>query len=247
VELVRPLERLLSRVRPEIALSAPIALFLLLDGATQLAIRRIWAGGQPLALWEWTAFTVPLLAFVAAYLVTIVAVASQMKRLGWWRLLESNRSLDMIRSLSWREFERLVAAAFTAKGWAAELVGQDGPDGGTDLLLRKGKQRAIVQCKQRRFPLGYVEASDVRQFVGVITAGKLMKGFFVTSGVFTPEATEFAAKVAQLELIDGADLLVMFGHCPKCRASVEPKHGKYGVFLSCVRYPDCDGALNLAA
>jgi ssDNA-binding Zn-finger/Zn-ribbon topoisomerase 1 len=39
----------------------------------------------------------------------------------------------------------------------------------------------------------------------------------------------------------------MFGHCPKCRASIEPKHGKYGVFLSCVRYPECDGALNLAA
>jgi len=81
----------------------------------------------------------------------------------------------------------------------------------------------------------------------VITGGKLMKGFFVTSGVFTPAATEFAAKVPQLELIDGTDLLVMFGHCPKCRASVEPKHGKYGVFLSCVRYPDCDGALKLAA
>jgi restriction system protein len=247
VELVRLLERLLSRVRPEIALSAPIAIFVVLDVAAQLAIRRIWAGGQSLPLWEWTAVVVPFLVFVAAYLVTIVAVASQVKRMGWWRLLDSNRSLDTIRALSWREFERLVAAAFTAKGWSAELVGQEGPDGGTDLLLRKGKQRAIVQCKQRRFPFGYVEATDVRQFVGVITAGRLMKGFFVTSGVFTPEATEFAVKVPQLELIDGADLLVMFGHCPKCRASLEPKHGKYGVFLSCVRYPDCDGALNLAA
>src|SRR5207244_11639036 len=131
--------------------------------------------------------------------------------------------------------------------WVAELVAQDVPESGTDLLLRKQKQRAIVQCKQRRFPLRYVEASDVRQFVGVITAGKLMKGFFVTSGVFTPEATEFAAKVPQLELIDGADLLVMFGHCPKCRASVEPKHGKDGLFLSCFRLPDHAGAANLAA
>lgn len=244
---VRLLERLLSRVRLEIALAAPIALFLLLDSAAQLAIRRIWGGSQSLLLWQWSAFVVPLLAFVAAYLVAVVALASQMKRLGWWRLLDSNRSLDTIRSLSWREFERLVAAAFAAKGWSPELVGQRGPDGGTDLFLRKGKQRAIVQCKQRRFPGAYVEAREVREFVGVITAGKLMKGFFVTSGVFTPEAAEFAAKVPQLELIDGADLLVMFGHCPKCRASIEPKHGKYGVFLSCVRYPDCDGALNLAA
>ncbi len=241
------LDRLLSRVRPEFAIAAPVAVFLVLELAAQLAILRIWGGTQPLLLWELSAVVIPFLAFVAAYLVAVVALASQMKRLGWWRLLDSNRSLDLIRSLSWREFERLVAAAFAAKGWSPELVGQHGPEGGTDLLLRRGKQRAIVQCKQRRFPLGYVEASDVREFVGVITAGKLMKGFFVTSGVFTPEATEFAAKVPQLELVDGADLLVMFGHCPKCRASLEPKHGKYGVVLSCVRYPDCEGALNLAA
>jgi restriction system protein len=246
VAVLKFLDRLFSRVRLDIAVGAPIALFLLLDGAAQLVIRRISAGSQSLLLWELSAFLIPLLAFVAAYLVAVVVLASQMKRLAWWRLLESNRSLDTIRALSWREFERLVAAAFAAKGWSPELVGQDGPDGGTDLFLRKGKQRAIVQCKQRRFP-GYVEARDVREFVGVITAGKLMKGFFVTSGVFTPEATEFAGKVPQLELVDGADLLVMFGHCPKCRASIEPKRGKYGVFLSCVRYPNCDGALNLAA
>jgi ssDNA-binding Zn-finger/Zn-ribbon topoisomerase 1 len=241
------LERFLSRVSLGIALAMPIAVFLVLDLVIQLIIRRVWGSSDSLVHWEWSAVTVPFLAFIPGYFVAVVAVAAQMKRLGWWRLLDSNPSLDTIRSLPWREFERLVAAAFAAKGWSVEIVGQHGPDGGTDLLLRKAKQRAIVQCKQRRFPRGYVEARDVREFVGVITAGKLMKGFFVTSGVFTPEAAEFAAKVPQLELIDGADLLIMFGHCRKCRASVEPKHGKYGVFLSCVRYPACDGALNLAA
>jgi restriction system protein len=246
VDILMLLDKLFSRIRPEIAVTAPVVVFLVLDGAAQVALRGIW-GGPSILLWEWSAFVVPLLVFTAAYLVAIVALTSQMKRLGWWRLLDSNQSLDTIRSLSWRDFERLVAAAFAAKGWSAELVGQHGPDGGTDLLLRKGKQRAIVQCKQRRFPGAYVEAREIREFVGVITAGKLMKGFFVTSGVFTPEATEFAAKVPQLELVDGADLLVMFGHCPKCRGSLEPKRGRYGVFLSCVRYPDCDGALNLAA
>ena len=244
---VDSLERLLSRVRLGIAVAMPIAVFLVLDISIQVIVLRIWGGSESIVRWEWSAVSIPLLAFIPGYFVAVVAVAAQMKRMGWWRLLDSNQSLDTIRSLSWREFERLVAAGFAAKGWSPELVGQHGPDGGTDLLLRKGKQRAIVQCKQRRFPRGYVEAKDVREFVGVITAGKLMKGFFVTSGVFTPEATEFAGKVSQLELIDGTDLLVMFGHCPKCRASVEPKRGKHGVFLSCVRYPACDGALNLAA
>jgi ssDNA-binding Zn-finger/Zn-ribbon topoisomerase 1 len=241
------LDRLVSRVPLVAAVAMPIAVFLVLDISTQLVVLRIWGGGESIVRWEWSAVTIPLFAFIPGYFVAVVAVAAQMKRLGWWRLLDSNRSLDTIRSLSWREFERLVAAGFTAKGWSAELVGQRGPDGGTDLFLRKGKLRAIVQCKQRRFPGGYVEAREVREFAGVITAGKLMKGFFVTSGVFTPEATEFAEKIPQLDLIDGADLLVMFGHCPKCRASIEPKNGKFGVFLSCVRYPECDGALNLAA
>jgi restriction system protein len=230
-----------------IGVAMPIAVFLMVDIAIQLIVVRVWGGTESLVRWEWSAVTIPLLAFIVGYLVAVVAVAAHMKRSGWWRLLDSNQSLDKIRSLSWREFERLVAAAFSEKGWSPELVGQHGPDGGTDLFLRKGKQRAIVQCKQRRFPGAYVEARDVREFAGVLTAGKLMKGFFVTSGVFTPEATEFSAKIPQLELIDGADLLVMFGHCPKCRASIEPKRGKYGVFLSCVRYPACDGAINLAA
>jgi ssDNA-binding Zn-finger/Zn-ribbon topoisomerase 1 len=241
------LDRLVARVPLIVAVALPVAAFLVVDLAIQLVILQVWGSSDSLVRWEWSAITVPLFAFVPAYFVAIVAVSAQMKRSGWWRLLDSNRSLDAIRSLPWREFERLVAAGFTAKGWSAELVGQLGPDGGTDLLLRKGKQRAIVQCKQRRFPGGYVDVREIREFAGVITAGKLMKGFFVTSGVFTPEATEFADKIPQLELIDGAELLVMFGHCPKCRASIEPKHGKYGVFLSCVRYPECDGALNLAA
>ena len=65
--------------------------------------------------------------------------------------------------------------------------------------------------------------------------------------MFAPEAVAFADKIPQLELVAGADLLQMVGRCPKCKAAVEPKQGKFGLFLSCVRYPTCDGALNLAA
>ena len=242
------LERFLSRSRLGVALAAPIGVFLVLDLTAQIVIRSAWGRSQPFALWEWSAVVIPLLAFIAGYCVTIVAVAGQLKRMGWWRLLQSGHSLDAIRSLSWRDFERVVAAAFTQKGWSAELVGQQGPDGGLDLVLRRGKQVAIVQCKQRRYLYGaYVEERDIREFVGVIAARKMMKGFFVTSGVFTPQATEFAEKVPQLELIAGDDLLAMVGRCPKCKGPLAPKNSKYGVFLSCVRYPDCDGALSIAA
>jgi restriction system protein len=241
------LERQLAGARLSIAIAAPVVVFVVLDLTFQVVVRQVWSAGDSVFLWEWQAVVIPFVIFLLAYLVTIVAVVGQMKQLGWWRLLESSRSLDAIRSLSWRDFERLVAAAFTEKGWSAELVGQAGPDGGLDLKLRKGKQSAIVQCKQRRYPGAYVEAKAVREFAGVIAAHKADKGFLVTSGVFAPEAQEFGEKIAQLEMIDGQGLLQMVGRCPKCKAGLQPKQGKYGLFLSCVRYPACDGALNLAA
>jgi restriction system protein len=248
VSVFRWLERQLAGVRLSVAISAPVVLFVVIDLAIQVVVRQIWGEGDSIVLWELQTVVIPLLIFLAAYLVTIVAVVGQMKREGWWRLLESNRSLDQIRSLTWRDFERLVAAAFAEKGWSPELVGQSGPDGGLDLVLRKGKQQAIVQCKQRRLSMGgYVTEREVREFVGVIAARKAAKGFLVTSGVFAPEAREFSEKVPQLEMIDGRDLLQMVGRCPKCGAGLQPKQGKYGLFLSCVRYPECNGALNLAA
>ncbi len=242
------LERQLAETRLSMALAAPFVLFVVLDLAVQVGFRLAFATEQPIESWDWSAVLIPILVFIPAYWLMAIAVAAQFKRTGWWRLLDSNQSIDAIRSLSWREFERLVAAAFTEKGWHAELVGQNGPDKGLDLVLRRGKQQAIVQCKQRRYPsASYVTEKEVREFAGVIAARRTPKGFLVTSGVFAPEAVEFADKIPQLELVAGADLLQMVGRCPKCKAAVEPKQGKFGLFLSCVRYPTCDGALNLAA
>jgi restriction system protein len=247
VKVLAWLEHQLATTRLSIALAIPVVVFVILDLAVQAIVRLIW-DSNAFFLWEWQAVLIPTVIFVAAYGVTIVAVVGQMRRWGWWRLLESNRSLDAIRALNWRDFERFVAAAFSEKGWNPEVVGQSGPDGGIDLVLRKGKQQAIVQCKQRRFPSGaYVTEHEVREFAGVVASRKAVKAYLVTSGVFAPEATEFGEKIGQLELIDGKDLLAMVGRCPKCKAGLEPKHGKYGLFLSCVRYPDCDGAVNLAA
>ena len=241
------LEHQLAATRLSVALATPVVAFVILDLIVQAIVRQIW-DTNAFFLWEWQAVLIPSLIFVAAYAVTIVAVVAQMRRWGWWRLLESNRSLDTIRALNWRDFERFVAAAFSEKGWNPELVGQSGTDAGIDLLLRKGKQQAIVQCKQRRFPGGtYVTEHEVREFAGVVAARKAVKAYLVTSGVFAPEAAEFGDKIPQLEMIDGTELLAMVGRCPKCKAGLEPRQGKYGLFLSCVRYPDCDGAVNLAA
>jgi hypothetical protein len=248
MNLYSRVEHQLAAARLSVAIAAPVLVFVILDLVIQGVVRELWFDGQSVFVWDWEAVLIPLVIFLVAYVVTIVAVVAQLKRTGWWRLLESSPALETIRGLSWRDFERLVAAAFTEKGWSPELVGQAGPEGGLDLLLRKAKQLAVVQCKQRWFSFGaYVTEREVREFVGVIAARKAVKGFLVTSGVFEPQAKEFGEKIPQLEMIDGHDLLSMVGRCPKCKAGLEPKQGKYGLFLSCVRYPSCDGALNLAA
>ena len=71
-----------------------------------------------------------------------------------------------------------------------------------------------------------------------------MKGFFVTSGVFTPQATEFAEKVPQLELIAGDDLLAMVGQCPKCKGRMRlialvKKTESVARFLAGTGEPNC--------
>lgn len=57
--------------------------------------------------------------------------------------------------------------------------------------------------------------------------------------------------MAQVRAKDALDKATTLGEadskfvCPKCNASMQIKLGKSGKFLSCSRYPDCDGALTL--
>lgn len=34
-------------------------------------------------------------------------------------------------------------------------------------------------------------------------------------------------------------------HCPKCDSAMKVRHGRFGAFLGCVRYPECKGAVNI--
>ena len=58
---------------------------------------------------------------------------------------EPAASLDV---MTWKEFELLVGEAFRQKGYKVTELGGAGPDGGVDLLLAKGGETTLVQCKQ---------------------------------------------------------------------------------------------------
>ena len=127
----------------------------------------------------------------------------------YWRqrrdkqLLENHDSLKAIQALSWKEFERLVGEYYQQEGFAVEETGGGGADGGVDLVLRKDGQRFLVQCKHWREHL--VGVSIIRELNGVVAAEKASGGFVITSGVFSKDAEEFAARNS-IELIGGLAL-----------------------------------------
>jgi restriction system protein len=89
-------------------------------------------------------YLVPLLCLVAA----LISFAGRRKREGLVASVASSRSPDALHGMSWREFELLVGEAFRLQGYAVQEVGGAGPDGGVDLVLRRGSEIALVQCKQ---------------------------------------------------------------------------------------------------
>lgn len=67
---------------------------------------------------------------------------------------------------------------------------------------------------------------------------KTLQDFY---GPFSVEITEKDKLAKATHLGDAADHHI----CPKCSASMVIKLGRTGKFLSCSRYPDCDGALTI--
>ena len=67
--------------------------------------------------------------------------------------LDAQRDVDTIKSLSWREFEQLVAEAFRRQGYTVEENATAGADGGIDIRLVRYGQLHLVQCKQPKTQL----------------------------------------------------------------------------------------------
>lgn len=156
------------------------------------------------------------LATVAQYLVPLVcllgAVVSASQRRRRSALLDGivqSEAPDALHGISWREFELLVGEAYRLQGYEVAEVGGAGADGGVDLVLRKDREKFLVQCKQwKAFKVG---VTVVRELYGVMAAEGAAGGFVVTAGRFTDEAIEFASG-RNVTLVDG----------PKLHALVRP-------------------------
>ena len=184
-------------------------------------------------------------------------------------------SASALDGMSWREFELLVGEAFRLQGFRVAEIGGGGPDGGVDLILSKGNERFLVQCKQwKAFKVG---VDVVRELYGVMAAKGAAGGFVVTSGRFTDDAKAFADG-RNVQLVDGTKLFAMIKQakqamtsaapskmsephmnqssasvapcCPQCGAEMVKRIARKGgnaggEFWGCSKFPACRGVRQL--
>jgi len=254
---------------------ALISYLVLHDMAMQRVITSSVAPGQigdmvtasmKLALAQVGQYLLPLLFVVSGFV-------SYARRKRGQQLLSSATGAagaSAISGMTWREFELLIAEGFRSRGFVVKDKGGQGPDGGVDLVLLKGNERFLVQCKQwRALKVG---VTVVRELYGVMSAEGATGGIVVTSGAFTDDAKEFA-NGRNIKLVDGPLLreILQSGRaasasttpprsnstadqampvCPRCGSSMVVREAKKGPsagnkFLGCSKFPSCKGTLPL--
>jgi len=202
------------------------------------------------------------LAMFGQYLLPFIcltgAVASAYGRAKRGRLADDvakSPTANVLNDMRWQEFELLVGEAFRRKGFSVSETGGGGADGGVDLVLTKGKEKFLVQCKQwRAFKVG---VGVVRELYGVMAANGATGGYVISSGQFSQEARDFATG-RNITLMDGAALHSLIADvprqpatvntlaCPQCGSSMVRRKARRGAnaggdFWGCSRYPACKG------
>ncbi len=153
------------------------------------------------------------------FMLALFAAAAEIDKYQRRRLLSRQSSLETLRGMTWQQFEHLVGEVYRQQGYKVEEKGGSGPDGGVDVVLRRGGETVLVQCKQ--WKTQSVGVKPLRELRGVVASQVATRGVFVTCGSYTSAAlSEFADQ--PLELIDGPKLLKLVQEVQKERAP-QPK------------------------
>lgn len=217
-------------------------------------------------------------AYVGQYVAPIICLLGA--AISFWRRKQRTtlvtdvaqaKSANSLDGMSWREFEILVGEAYRLQGYRVVETGGGGADGGIDLVLTKGNEKFLVQCKQwKAFKVG---VTIVRELYGVMAAKGATGGFVVTSGRFTDDAKAFTDG-RNIQLVDGPKLFAMIKQakqsltttaqqpaakpqatpevvCPQCAASMVKRTARKGgnagaEFWGCSKFPTCRGVRTLS-
>lgn len=183
------------------------------------------------------------LATIGQYIVPLVglvgAVMSFIRRKQRTELITDvaqSKSANALDGMSWREFEMLVGEAYAQQGFRVTETGGGGADGGVDLVLTKGGEKFLVQCKQwKAYKVG---VDVVRELYGVMAAKGATGGFVVTSGRFTDDAKAFADG-RNVQLVDGTKLFAMIKLVKQPRPAMEPVADVQPVQANATAEPTC--------
>jgi restriction system protein len=188
---------------------------------------------------------------VALVIGAVISILSKFKSIALFSNISKRGASEVINKLSWQDFEFLLSEHFKKEGYATEITGGGGADGGIDIKLFKEGETYLVQCKH--YKAWKVSVQIVREFFGVVTAENAAGGYIVTSGRFTKEAHLFA-QGKNIHLVDGRELVELLDTnelstatnlvslataCPKCGGKLIERSGKFGMFLGCDNYPKC--------
>lgn len=204
----------------------------------------------------------PTIAYFVAIILLVHAPISYFNSSRKRKLLDKQKDIDSIKSLSWKQFEELIAEAYRRKGYSVVENYDIGPDGGIDLVLKKDGNMFLVQCKQWR---SYkVDVRVVREMYGVMTAKHAAGVIIVTSGLFTQEAKNFAVD-KPIDLVEGSQVVNLIRSvqtkltyspdeinkprttanlCPDCGGELVMRVAQHGKnagnkFWGCSNFPKC--------
>jgi len=149
-------------------------------------------------------FLYPSLAAIGAMVFLATAVVSAIKAYESGTLLKSQTSLESIRALSWREFEKLIAEAYRMNGYQVEGNSGAGADGGVDVVARKDGRTTLIQCKQ--WKTQSIGVKVIREMYGIMCAEKADAVHVVGTGGFTKDAIGFA-EGKPVELLGGSEVM----------------------------------------
>lgn len=117
--------------------------------------------------------------------------------------------LELLLSLSSREFEFFVARVFSAMGYQTTVTPAQ-KDRGKDVVAAKGNELLYIECKNWR---GRVDSDVVAGLTGRVEIARVTQGIVVGTSGFTsgPASAEevAAASPSRMRLISGAQLIVM--------------------------------------
>lgn len=117
--------------------------------------------------------------------------------------------LKLLKELTPRGFECIVERLYHKLGYST-LLTPSSKDGGRDIVAtrteRTRSEELKIQCKRYESNVG---VPALRELLGVVSSEKSNKGVLVTTADFSRPARDFAKLNPRIELINGADLVLL--------------------------------------